>query len=73
MWRAKITTLKTSNLCNEFLITYLTKKKNQCDKLGMEKKGYVYNTAITSIKKYPLPIISPKQLKLLYGVGDLLC
>jgi len=73
MFRAKVSAQKTTNLCNEFLITYLTKKKAQCDKSGNEKKGYVYSTAISSIKKYPMPIISGKQLKLLYGIGDLLC
>lgn len=33
----------------------------------------VYNNAISSIKKYPLPIISLQQLKALYGIGELLC
>jgi len=32
-----------------------------------------YNTAIISIKKYPLPIISTIQLKTLYGIGEMLC
>lgn len=72
MWRSKTPALKTANLCNEFLIAYLSKKKAQLEKLGLLKKSYVYHTAILSIKKYPLPIVSPQQLRLLYGVGDLL-
>lgn len=33
----------------------------------------VYQTAIASIKKYPLPIICMQQLRSLYGVGEQLC
>ena len=39
----------------------------------MERKSFVYHNAIQNIKKYPLPIISSHQLKLLYGIGDTLC
>ena len=39
----------------------------------MERKSFVYYSAIQSIKKYPLPIICLQQLKILYGLGELLC
>jgi hypothetical protein len=64
---------KTTNLCNEFLVIYILKKKKQLEHIGMERKAMVYNMALTSIKKYPLPIICEKQLKILYGIGELLC
>lgn len=38
----------------------------------MQRKAFVYHAAISSIRKYPLPIISPQQLKSIHGVGELL-
>jgi hypothetical protein len=71
MWKGKGP--KTANLCNEFLVDYLIKKKSHLEKIGMQRKAFVYHAAIQSIKKYPLPIISALQLKMIYGIGELLC
>ena len=73
MWRGKGAQIKTTNLCNEFIVLYLSKKKLQLERAGLERKALVYHTAIGSIKKYPLPIVCLQQLKSLYGLGDLLC
>ncbi len=63
----------TTNLCNEFLIEHLIKIKRNCERNGMDRKLIIYNNAITNIKKYPLPIVSPTQLKSIAGVGEFLC
>jgi hypothetical protein len=39
----------------------------------MQRKAFVYHGAAASIRKYPLPIISVQQLKMVYGIGELLC
>lgn len=70
MWRSKPKQFRTTNLCNEFLAVHLQRKKQQYDQIGMPRKAMVYQTALITIKKYPLPIISPLQLKTLYGVGE---
>jgi ERCC4-type nuclease len=38
----------------------------------MDRKAFVYLHAISTIKKYPLPIISRLQLKSLHGIGETL-
>lgn len=38
----------------------------------MQRKALVYQGAIASIRKYPLPIISGQQLRTIYGIGELL-
>lgn len=55
------------------MVVQLNKKKLQHERIGMERKAMVYQTAIASIKKYPLPIICMQQLRSLYGVGEQLC
>jgi len=57
MWKGKSAQQRTVNLCNEFLVMYLNRKKSQLEKIGMDRKAMVYYTAVASIKKYPLPII----------------
>lgn len=71
MWR-QAAPARPANLCNQFLLDYLGRKKAQLDKLGMQRKGLVYYSAMASIRKYPLPLISGLQLKTIYGVGELL-
>jgi hypothetical protein len=39
----------------------------------MQRRAIVYLSAISSIRKYPLPIISAQQLKNIYGIGETLC
>ena len=73
MWRAKSTNLKTSNICNEFLVTYLSRRKIQLERRGMDRQALTYMTAINSIKKYLMPIISSQQLMLLHGIGEAIC
>lgn len=73
MWRPQPNRFKTANLCNQFLVKYINKKKQDLEKIGLERKAMAYHTATLSIQKYPLPIICQQQLKSLYGVGELLC
>lgn len=47
----------------------MNKKKTQLQQIGMQRKSFVYHAAIMSIKKYPIPIISVQQLKIIYGIG----
>jgi hypothetical protein len=72
MWRRQTAPSRPANLCNQFLIEYLWRKKTQLEKSGMQRKALVYSGAIASIRKYPLPIISGQQLKTIYGIGELL-
>ena len=70
MWRRQASQTRATNLCNQFLIDYMGRKKAMMDRQGMQRKGLVYQSAMASIRKYPLPLISALQLKNIYGVGD---
>jgi hypothetical protein len=70
MWRRQAPPARAANLCNQFLIDYLGRKKAMMDRQGMQRKGLVYQSAMASIRKYPLPLISVLQLKNIYGVGE---
>jgi len=39
----------------------------------MQRRAITYLSAMGSIRKYPLPIISGQQLKNIYGIGEALC
>jgi hypothetical protein len=73
MWRNKIEQAKPANMCNHFLIIHLANKIKSLEYRGLAKNSIVYKNAISSIKKYPLPIICRMQLQSLSGIGDYLC
>jgi hypothetical protein len=65
MWnKNKIDPYDTINLCNQFLIVNLINKIKISEARGGNNNQYtsVYKNAISSIKKYPLPIICRTQL-----------
>ncbi len=70
--RNKIDPFDTINMCNQFLLVYLIKKVEQFESRGLGKNAMVYRNAISSIKRYPLPIICKTQLESINGVGEYL-
>ena len=70
MWRGAGRERTTANLCNEFIVVELNRRKTQLERTGADRKALVYLTAIVNIQKYPLPIICAQQLKHLHGVGE---
>lgn len=61
--------MPTVNPCNNFIIDYLIRNKIKADK-QVTNKYYMYNLAIESVKKYPLPLICEEQLAALEGFGN---
>jgi hypothetical protein len=49
-------TIPTVNPCNNFIIDYLLRSKIKADK-QVSTKYYMYNLAIESVRKYPLPLV----------------
>lgn len=62
-------TLSTVNPCNNFIVDFLLRNKIKSDKQIL-CKSYLYNLAIESVRKYPLPLICVEQLDALEGFGD---
>lgn len=62
-------TMTTVNPCNNFIIDYLIRTKIKSDK-QVSTKYYMYNLAIESVRKYPLPLICEEQLAALEGFGN---
>lgn len=62
-------TIPTVNPCNDFIVDYLLRNKIKSDKQIL-CKSYLYNLAIESVRKYPLPLICQEQLAALEGFGD---
>lgn len=68
--------LASRNPCNEFLIQFLLKLRQNYGNMKMMRgkncpyyQYLHYTRAIESIRKYPLPIICEDQLSLLAGIG----
>lgn len=50
------------NMCNQFIIEHLANKVKSFEARGLPKNAMVYKNAISSIKKYPMPIVCKAQL-----------
>lgn len=61
--------MATVNPCNNFIIDYLMRTKIKSDK-QVCSRYYMYNLAIESVRKYPLPLICEEQLSALEGFGN---
>ncbi|XP_068116570.1 crossover junction endonuclease MUS81 isoform X2 [Hyperolius riggenbachi] len=57
---------------NPLFLKWLTEWKDSAAEKGL-KTQFVYQKAISSLKKYPLPLNSGKEAKILQNVGDGIC
>ena len=60
---------RTGNSCaNPLFIQWLEEWRDEAQKAG-KKTVYTYSKALNSVKKYPLPLNSGKEAKILESVG----
>ncbi|XP_060758672.1 crossover junction endonuclease MUS81 [Neoarius graeffei] len=57
---------------NPLFLQWLTEKRDQARARGL-KAQYVYQKAINSLQKYPLPLKNGKEAKILQNFGDGIC
>lgn len=57
---------------NPLFLQWLTELRDQAAEKGL-KTQYVYQKAISSLKKYPLPLKNGKEAKILQNFGDGIC
>lgn len=55
-------TMKTANPCNDFIIDYLMRNKIKSSQKVFTNQVYMYNWAIESVRKYPMPLLYTEQL-----------
>ncbi|GIY06476.1 crossover junction endonuclease MUS81 [Caerostris darwini] len=65
--------VKKKYICpNPLFVKWLTEWKQEASEKGL-KTQYVYGKALSSLKKYPLPLSSGKEAKILEYFGDKIC
>ncbi|KAL0189373.1 hypothetical protein M9458_016472, partial [Cirrhinus mrigala] len=57
---------------NPLFLEWLTELRDSAKEKGL-KTQYVYQKAINSLKKYPLPLKNGKEAKILQNFGDGIC
>jgi hypothetical protein len=58
---------------NAIWVEYLLQLKKDADEKGNKNYANIYAKCLRSIKKYPIPFISAKELVVLDGFGDKIC
>uniref|UniRef100_W5KUW1 Crossover junction endonuclease MUS81 n=1 Tax=Astyanax mexicanus TaxID=7994 RepID=W5KUW1_ASTMX len=61
-----------SSCPNPLFLSWLTEMRDHAKEKG-QKTQYVYQKAINSLKKYPLPLKNGKEAKILQNFGDGIC